>query len=256
MQTPNTSKTVSLNHMEMYVEVRGEGKPLLLLHGFTGIGSDWNLIFPLPPKGYRLIIPDLRGHGSSTNPSGQFTHRQAASDVFGLLDHLGVGTFRAMGMSTGANVLLHMATQQPEKIEAMVLVSGGHYFPEQARAIMARFKTDGLTDKEWQALRKRHKHGDEQIRALYRQANVFAESHDDMNLTPQSLGGITAKTLIVHGDRDPFFPLEIPLEQYRSIPGSALWIVPNNGHVPIFGEMAPNFARASIRFLNSKSRQG
>ena len=145
---------------------------------------------------------------------------------------------------------------QTEKIEAMVLVSGGHYFPEQARAIMARLNTDGLTEKGWQALRKRHKHGDEQIRALYRQANGFADSHDDMNLTPQSLGSITARTLIVHGDRDPFFPLEIPLEQYRSIPGSALWIVPNNGHVPIFGEMAPNFARTAIMFLNSKSHQG
>jgi pimeloyl-ACP methyl ester carboxylesterase len=252
MQTPNTSQTVSLNGMEMYVEVRGEGKPLLLLHGFTGIGSDWNLIFPLPPKGCRLIIPDLRGHGSSTNPSRQYTHRQSASDMFALLDHLGIGTFRAMGMSTGANVLLHMATQQPEKIEDMVLVSGAHYFPEQARAIMARLSTDGLTDKEWQTLRKRHKHGDEQIRALYRQANRFADSHDDMNLTPQSLSGITARTLIVHGDRDSFFPLEIPLEQYRSIPNAALWIVPQGGHVPIFGEMAPNFARAAIKFLNKK----
>lgn len=252
MQTPNTSQTVSLNDMEMYVEVRGEGKPLVLLHGFTGIGSDWNLIFPLPPKGYRLIIPDLRGHGRSTNPSGKFTHRQAASDVFALLDRLDINRFRAMGMSTGANVLLHMAVQQPEKVEAMVLVSGAHCFPEQARAIMARFSTDSLIDQEWQALRKRHKHGDEQIRALYRHANRFAESYDDMNLTPQSLGGITARTLIVHGDRDPFFPLEIPLEQYRSIPGSSLWIVPNNGHVPIFGEMAPNFTRTAISFLSRK----
>lgn len=249
MKTLDASQTFSLNDIEMYVEVRGEGKPLLLLHGFTGIGSDWNLIFPLPPKGYRLIIPDLRGHGSSTNPSGKFTHRQSAIDVFALLDHLGIGTFRAIGMSVGANVLLHMAVKKPEQVEAMVLVSGAHYFPEQARAIMARFSTDGLTDKEWQVLRKRHKQGDEQIRALYRQANGFADSHDDMNLTTQSLSSITARTLIVHGDRDPFYPLEIPLEQYRSIPGSSLWIVPNSGHVPIFGEMAPNFARAAIRFL-------
>ena len=201
MQTPDTTQTLYLNDMEMYFEVRGEGKPLLLLHGFTGIGSDWNLIYPLPPKGYRLIIPDLRGHGSSTNPSGQFTHRQSALDVFALLDHLGTGTLRAMGMSTGANVLLHMAVKKPEQVEAMVLVSGAHYFPEQARAIMARFSTDNLIDQEWQALRKRHKHGDEQIRALYRQANGFAVSYDDMNLTPQSLGSITARTLIVHGDK-------------------------------------------------------
>ena len=48
------------------------------LHGFMGAGPDWKYIFTDPPPGFRLIAPDLRGHGASTNPSGEFSCRHAA----------------------------------------------------------------------------------------------------------------------------------------------------------------------------------
>ena len=67
---------VSLNGFEMYYEVRGEGEPLLLLHGGMGIGNDWRHIFAADPDGYRVIVPDLRGHGRSTNPAERFTFHQ------------------------------------------------------------------------------------------------------------------------------------------------------------------------------------
>ncbi len=60
---------------------------------------------------YHLIIPDLRGHGRSTNSSGQFTHRQAALDLFASLDVLGIERVKAMEMSSGGMTLIHMATQ-------------------------------------------------------------------------------------------------------------------------------------------------
>jgi pimeloyl-ACP methyl ester carboxylesterase len=53
----------------------------------------------------------------------------------------------------------------------------------------------------------------------------------------------------VHGDRDEFFPVDIPVEMYRAIPGSALWIIPQGGHVPIFGEHAGEFQDAALQFL-------
>ena len=60
---------VDVNGFAMYFEVRGEGEPLLLLHGGTGIGADWRHVFPADPHGYQVVVPDLRGHGRSTNPS-------------------------------------------------------------------------------------------------------------------------------------------------------------------------------------------
>src|SRR5881396_3231979 len=102
---PSAGETIRVNGIEMYYEVRGAGGPLVLLHGGTGAGVNWNLIFKAAPAGYQLIVPDLRGHGRSTNPSGQFTFRQSALDVSALLDHLGVERFKAVGLSMGAKTL-------------------------------------------------------------------------------------------------------------------------------------------------------
>src|SRR4051812_32854745 len=138
---------IGVNGFEMYYEERGGGEPLLLLHGGTGIGADWQHVFTHgDPAGFRVIVPDLRGHGRSTNPSRTFTFRQAAADVFALLDHLGLARVNAIGMSMGAKTLLHMATQQPARLGAMVLVSATPYFPAPARAAMAQLSVDAFDE--------------------------------------------------------------------------------------------------------------
>jgi pimeloyl-ACP methyl ester carboxylesterase len=76
---------VEINGVDLHYEMAGDGEPLLWLHGFMGAGPDWKYIFKEPPVGFRLIAPDLRGHGASTNPSGEFSFRQAANDVKELL---------------------------------------------------------------------------------------------------------------------------------------------------------------------------
>jgi pimeloyl-ACP methyl ester carboxylesterase len=246
----STEHTHSINGIEMYCEVRGQGEPLLFLSGFTGLGADWDYIFKSPPvDGFQLILPDARGHGRSTNPSGLFTFRQSALDIFALLDQLKIDRLKAIGLSAGAKTLLHMATQQPERIEAMVLVSATPYFPQQARVIMRNMTVESHTEEEWALMRQRHRHGDDQIRALWRQANGFAGSYDDINFTPPYLSTITARTLIVHGDRDPFYPANLALEMYTSLPRSYLWIIPNAGHGPIFGDASPRFVETALPFL-------
>jgi pimeloyl-ACP methyl ester carboxylesterase len=247
-----TGHTASVNGMEMYYEVHGQGAPLVLLHGFTGCGRNWDPFVTDLAREYQLIVPDLRGHGRSTNPSMQFTFRQSARDVLALLDRLGIDRFKAIGLSGGAKTLLHMATQHAPRVEAMVLVSAAPYFPASARTIMARMTAETRTDAEWQLMRQWHVHGDEQIRALWAQANRFKDSYDDMNFTPPLLSTITARTLIVHGDRDPLYPANLALEMYSAIPRSYLWIMPNAGHSPIFGAMGARFVETGLAFLRGE----
>src|SRR5256714_503183 len=257
METPtNAGQTVSVNGIEMYYEIRGDGEPLVLLHGGGGVGANWRLIFKEPPDGFQLIVPDLRGRGGSTNPTGEFTFRQLALDVFALLDHLGIGRFKAVGMSMGAKTLLHMATGQPARVEAVVLVSAAPYFPEQTRALMREFNAAEHTEAEWRQMREWHKHGDEQIRALWRLGDTLKDSYDDMNFTPPYLSTIKARTLIVHGDRDPLYPVRLATEMYAAIPRSYLWVVPNGGHGPVFGEMAARFVETSLAFLRGEWERG
>lgn len=243
---------LDVNGCQMHVEDRGEGEPLLLLHGGMGIAADWRLVFPSGPEGYRVIAPDLRGHGRSTNPEGQWTFRQCAADVLALLDRLGLARVKAIGLSLGAKTLLHVATAQPDRVDAMVLVSATPYFPPPLRAAAARFTRDAydrLSEEEKSALRGRHVHGDEQIRLLYDMTRSFATSYDDLAFTPPQLGTITARTLIVHGDRDPFYPIEMAVELFCGIPGSALWVVPYGPHGPVFGPLAPAFAAQALAHL-------
>jgi len=99
-------------------------------------------------------------------------------------------------------------------------------------------------------MRGRHHLGDDQIRALWRHAREFADDRDDMNFTAASLSKITARTLIVHGDRDPLYPVELALELFRSIPNAQLSVVPNGGHGPIFGDQAAPFVKTAAQFLS------
>jgi pimeloyl-ACP methyl ester carboxylesterase len=145
-----------------------------------------------------------------------------------------------------------MATTQRERLEAMVLVSAAPYYPQEARALMAQIATEGRSEEDWQVMRERHKHGDAQIKDIWTQGRGCMNSYDDMNFTPPYLSIIRARTLIVHGDRDPIYPVRIAVEMHASIPGSSLWIVPNGGHGPIFGKQRAPFEETALAFLRGE----
>jgi pimeloyl-ACP methyl ester carboxylesterase len=240
--------TLPVNGVELYYEVHGDGSPLLLLHWYTGTGHIWEPFRAEFAQEYQLIIPDLRGHGRSTNPTGHFTHRQVAADIFALLDHLQILHCKAIGISSGAEVLLHMTTQQPARVTAMVLVGTEIYYSAQARAMYREINADSAFW-DWNDLRQHHVHGDEQIRALLDQFQEFADNYDDMHFTPPHLATVAAQTLVVQGDRDAYNPISVAVELYTSIPNAYLWVVPNGDHIPIFGSRQAAFVQTSLEFL-------
>jgi pimeloyl-ACP methyl ester carboxylesterase len=243
---------VAVNDIDLHYETTAEGEPLLWLHGFMGAGADWKYIFKEPPAGFQLIAPDLRGHGASTNPSGEFSFRQAARDILGLLDELRIDRVRAIGVSGGGLTLLHVATMRPALVKAMVVVSAPPYFPAQARTIQRHASEAMFGAAELELMRMRHVRGPEQLRQLLAHARAFADSYDDVNFTPPYLGTITADTLIVFGDRDPLYPVALAFELHAAIPQSHLWVVPNGGHGPVFGDAAARFTETALAFLRSE----
>ena len=238
----------TLNGIELYFELHGTGEPVLLLHGFSGSSQDWAAVASDWSRDFQLIVPDLRGHGRSSVLATPFRHADASADILGLLDHLNVNTCNGLGVSGGGNVLLHMATRQPKRVEAMVLVSATPYFPAQARTIMRQYR-DRLPPEQWEVLRRRHPAGDTQIESLLASTTAFADSYDDMNFTPPYLSTIQARTLIVQGDRDPLYPVELSVEMAKTIPRSSLWIVPDAGHGPVLGARWPEFLKTAAEFL-------
>ena len=101
-QIPPEGHFASVNGMEMYYELHGEGSPLVLLNGYTGSTLHWQAYIADFARHFRLIIVDMRGHGRSTNPANEFTFRQSALDIFSLLDQLQIDQFKGIGCSGGA----------------------------------------------------------------------------------------------------------------------------------------------------------
>lgn len=243
-------KLVQLNGITLHYEERGKGEPLLLLHGFGMCGpGDWGSHVDELAKTNRVILADLRGHGWSTNPSGKFTMRQSAEDIRALLDTLGIRKVRAMGISAGGMTLLHLATKYPERVEAMVVIGATTYFPEQARRVIRGEAAAPPPKEVVEMFNSCASRGDPQVRDLMSQFLGFKDSHEDMNLTPPYLGTIKARTLIVHGDRDEFFPVAIPAGMYAGIPKAQLWIVPGGTHEPTAGASQAAFLEAVGKFL-------
>lgn len=248
------ARTIEINGIELRYRTIGDGEPLLLLHSGTQTGAMFDPFVEELSARFRLVIPDLRGHGGSTNPDGAWSTRQFALDLFALLDHLEIERFKAIGASAGAMTLLRMAIAQPERVEAMVVVGIGTYIPTDCRSVLAGVSVDDLPQAAWDSLRQKHTHGDEQIRALYAWVASLAEDYDDMTFTPPALSTIRARTLIVHGDRDYCFPTSMAQEIYEAIPDAYLWVVPNGSHVPIQGSEAEPFARNALAFLATAPR--
>ena len=243
---------LDVNGMQLSYDRHGEGKPLVWLHGGMGHGPDWRFIFSTQPAGYQLIAPDLRGHGRSTGARATYSFRQSALDVMGLLDHLGIGPVKLVGLSGGGITALHLATLDPGRVEAMVVISAPPRFPAQARAIQRQYTFEMLSEDEKARMRERHRR-EGQIEILLAQIRAFADGNDP-DFTREDLARITADTLIVFGDRDPLYPLSLAVELREGIRRSWLWVVPNGGHGPVFGSAAPLFVETALAFLGGAYR--
>jgi 2-succinyl-6-hydroxy-2,4-cyclohexadiene-1-carboxylate synthase len=114
-----------LNGLEFYVEIDGDGPPLLLLHGFSGSVRAWDAIRRDLAQHLRLVAIDLIGHGQSASPSDarRYTLEWCTRDLPCLLDHLGLERVNVLGYSMGGRAALHFAVHAPNRIESLVLES-------------------------------------------------------------------------------------------------------------------------------------
>lgn len=225
-------KIAEVNGANIYYETYGQGEPLLLLHGFTVSHEVWSDLTAELSKNYKLIIPDLRGHGKSTNPGGNYTFPMAVNDMFGLMDHLNIDKFNALGQSHGAVLLTHMAIQNPDRISSLILAGGASYFPTSSVVALTDIQYDTM-DPNWRTLMESyHPRGEEQIKTILANLRGLARDPLAINFTPPLLSTIACPTLIIHGDRDPFFAVDVPVISFKAIPKSYLWVVPNDGHFP------------------------
>jgi pimeloyl-ACP methyl ester carboxylesterase len=118
----------------------GSGPAIVLLHGLVGDQLVWNAVIPGLSGEFRLIAPNLRGHGDTPFPPGSTSSfDELEADVLALLDRLGLSGVHWVGFSEGAFLALRLALNHPERSRSLTLVSGAAYCDAHQKAVMERW---------------------------------------------------------------------------------------------------------------------
>lgn len=108
----------------------GQGHALLLIHGMAGSSATWRAIIPQLSKKYRVIAPDLLGHGMSAKPRGDYSLGAFAVFLRDLLDELGVARATVVGQSLGGGIAMQFTHQHRDYCERLVLIGSGGLGPD------------------------------------------------------------------------------------------------------------------------------
>src|SRR3954466_10243958 len=125
-QESSEEQTVSyaaVNGINLYYEIHGAGRPLVLLHGGLGNGEMFGPNVAALAAGHQVILPDLQGHGRTADIDRPLDVRLMAGDIAALIDTLGSDAVDVMGYSLGGGVAMPLAFQRPDLVRRLVAVS-------------------------------------------------------------------------------------------------------------------------------------
>lgn len=213
----------------MYYETEGHGPPLLLLHGGAGNGMQFSKQRADFARRHRLIVPDSRAQGRTSDRPGPLTYHDMAEDALALLDALHVRRVDVMGWSDGGVIGLDLAIHHPGRI-AHLVTFGANFSPEglnEADLAWGRSATAdsfgaGMRD-GWMALNPQPEH--------YRAAmdKILELWRTQPRFTIAELGRIRARTLVCAGEHDVIRPAHTAALAH-AIAGAEMWIVAGASH--------------------------
>ena len=241
---PIRAEPVALHH-----EACGkpDGPPIVLLHGLGSSSADWRYQRSALGAAYRVIIPDLRGHGRSPRGFGPLTAETLAADVAALLHALRVPPAHVVGLSLGGCVALALALDHPARVRSLTLVNTFARLPIAGpRGALRGLARLGLLACAPMRVVAAHV-----ARGLFPrpdQRELYLAAVASLAANPrrtylaslrglasfdvrQRLGDVRCPTLVVAGDRDATVPLASKRLLQQSIPGAELIVVEDSGHL-------------------------
>lgn len=227
-----------VNGINLYYEDEGVGEPIVLVHGAfnTGRSQFGRMVERLVERGYRVILPDLRGYGRSRPPQRDYPvtfYRRDMEDLAALFAALDTGPVHAVGISDGGVVGLLLAIHHPAQVVSVVAWASNVDFPAEERGLYENLRTAGGSPEYMELMRERHgMNRAEATRFLedYVQVSLaLTDGEGDLDLA-ERLGEIRCPVLVGAGARGDFLPLRHAQQQARDIPAAELWIEPHVGH--------------------------
>ena len=116
-----------------YLDWGGDGPPVVALHGLASSSHWYDIVIPLLRDHYRIIAPDQRGHGQTTQATTGYDWATLSGDVARLMDHVGMDQATVLGHSWGGNVATNMAAHYPDRVNRVVMIDGGFLGGQNSR---------------------------------------------------------------------------------------------------------------------------
>lgn len=233
-------------------DVHGEGRPILLIHGFGSTGKvnwvDTGWVQTLNEAGYQAITIDNRGHGASRKlyDTRLYLARDMAKDALNLLDHLGIERAPVMGYSMGARITAFLALHHPDRVTCAILGGmGGNLMSgledsEEIISALTAESLDQVKSKIGRMFRIFADHNNADRAAL---AACMVTSRQPM--AAEDVARITVPVLVAVGETDEM--AGPPDDLTRLLPNGEGFIIPRRDHMRATGDAA--YKQATLAFL-------
>ncbi len=269
-EASGTGQYADVNGINLYYEVHGAGRPLVLLHGGLGSGEMMGPALPaLTAAGHQVILPDLQGHGRTADIDRPIDVQLMADDIGALITHLGLEKPDVVGYSLGGGVSFFTAVKHPDQVRRMVMVSTNvrrsAIYPEMlAQQGLGPEAAEFMKDTPMYRLYHRVAPRPEDFgRLLGKMGASMAKDFDFSDAVRE----LTVPTLFACADADMFPPSHAVevfgllgggqrdggwMGEGRPAGGHALAIVPGATHYDVFA--SPVLTAAILAFLDAPER--
>ena len=257
-----------IGRYDIHYEESGGGQPLLLIHGLAGDHHAWDPLVDAWKHRFRVIAPDSRGAGNSTQVDEPITTRDMATDMLGLMDALEVRSAHVIGRSMGGAIAQHLALLAPERVSSLVLCASFARLDAFGARVLSNMREVLEFTGSWQA-HARHSvqnfvsaeffdahpdrvraiealiGGEQRLQACYIRQNHACLEHD----TFDALRAIRCPTLVLTGGRDPICPPICAQWMAEGIPGATLVVFERSSHFFLMEE-SERFVRTVDEWLD------
>jgi pimeloyl-ACP methyl ester carboxylesterase len=242
---PSNSGYAPVNGINVYYEVYGEGRPLVLLHGaFYTIEMNWADLIPELSKTRKVIAIEMQGHGHSPFSDRELSITTLASDVEKVMDYLKIDSADVAGFSMGGSVAYQFAVQSPKRLRKLVIISSTYKTSGWLPIVnggFKDFKPEFFDNTPIKTAYDAVAPDKTKWRKFLEQMFAFAKV--PFNVGDSNISKIAAPVLIISGDNDGLDKVEL-MKTYQLLgggvsadlqpmPKSQLAIVPSQGHVSL-----------------------
>ncbi len=226
----------AVNGLNMYYEIHGSGRPLVLVHGGgSTIESTFGRVLPFLAKTHQVIAVELQAHGHTRDIDRPLSFERDADDVAALLEQLGVKKADLMGFSNGATTCIQVAIRHPNLVNKLVLASATYKRSGMVAGFFDGFKNASLKmmPRPLQDAYLKANPDPRGLQSMFNRDVVRMATFKD--ISDSEIKSIQAPSLILNGDTDVVLP-EHALELFRTLPHARLAISPG-GHGHYIGEV-------------------